>query len=425
MYTEDIKERKAIRINFTYPRSEEFDFESRIENIDFDKECQLDLDSGNGFVISSPQNTNKKEMKNENGIYSYKFGRKIGDGSPFSDRYSCECGATQGKVYRNTMCPICRKKVKYVSDNFNMFGWIVLKDKYHMIHPKFYETINYILGNSQYNTDRKKMKGTKLENILNFSPEVDADGKISECKFKPDKEPFYGIGMMAFYDRFDEIMNYYLKLNPKKKPYYDELMANRNIVFTHCIPVFTTHLRPSDVRDEYMCYEPSNAMYNMINKHVHAVNKDTRRLNRDVTMKNMNLYKAQKKYMELVNTIITNLQGKKGNLRMLIGGRYNYSCRAVIRQDASLSCDQVILPYVELVTCLEQVIINILMKTYNISPSDAFEIWSNSRSAKDRRVTQILDALIKNSCDGQGIPVIINRNPSINYGNYVKIILIY
>ena len=28
--------------------------------------------------------------------------------------------------------------------------------------------------------------------------------------------------------------------------------------------------------------------------------------------------------------------------------------------------------------------------------------------------------MIKNSCDGQGIPIIINRNPSINYGSILQ-----
>ena len=51
------------------------------------------------------------------------------------------------------------------------------------------------------------------------------------------------------------------------------------------------------------------------------------------------------------------------------------------------------------------------MRTYNISPSDAYEIWSRARSNKDPRICEILDALIKNSCNGEGIPVIINRNP--------------
>ena len=67
----------------------------------------------------------------------------------------------------------------------------------------------------------------------------------------------------------------------------------------------------------------------------------------------------------------------------------------------------------ELVTCMEQQLINILMRTYNISPSDAFEIWSKARTAKDPRICEILDALIKNGKGNPGIPVIINRNPSI------------
>jgi DNA-directed RNA polymerase beta' subunit len=100
---------------------------------------------------------------------------------------------------------------------------------------------------------------------------------------------------------------------------------------------------------------------------------------------------------------------------MLIGGRYNFSCRAVIRQSADLRIDQVLLPYVELVKCLQQQIINILIRTYNISPSDAYDIWSRAVATKDQRVCQILDSLIH--ADPRGLPVLINRNPTINIGS--------
>lgn len=95
--------------------------------------------------------------------------------------------------------------------------------------------------------------------------------------------------------------------------------------------------------------------------------------------------------------------------------RYNFSSRCVIRQNASLRCDQILLPYVELVKCLQQRIINILIRTYNITPSDAYDIWSRALAKKDDRICEILDAIIHSNPDG-GIPCIINRNPTINYG---------
>lgn len=317
-----MQDQKQITVNLTYPHSDEYEFLTKMEIIDLDAECKRDIASGDGFLISKPKNSNKKDMKDINGIYSSRFGQKLGDVNPFADRYSCECGYTTSRINHGIQCPMCKTKVKYVDDNFKMFGWIVLKDEYHIIHPKFYDSLDYIFGESKYNTERKKMKGgRRLKNILNYDPEVDQHGFETECSFKPDKEPYYGIGMIEFYNRFDEILNYYYSLNPKKKDYYDEIMENRHLVFCHSIPVFTTHLRPADIRDSYMYFEPTNGMYNMINRHVHKINKNTRKMDNNIKIKNSELFKVQMTYMDLVNEVMNILTGKRGQLRNLVSGR--------------------------------------------------------------------------------------------------------
>lgn len=96
--------------------------------------------------------------------------------------------------------------------------------------------------------------------------------------------------------------------------------------------------------------------------------------------------------------------------------RYNYSCRSVIRQDATLRVDQVKLPYVTLAKCLQQPIINILVRNYNITPSEAYEKWYRSIAKKDDRIAEIIDNLIH--AQPEGIPVLINRNPRHNWGVY-------
>lgn len=346
------EEQKQINVTLSYPYSPEYEYLTKIEVIDLDLEARNDIASGNGFLISAPKNSNKKDMKNIDGIYSSRYGQKLGDVNPFADRYSCECGYLKSRVNHDIECPMCHTKVKYVDDNFKMFGWIQLKDDYHLIHPKFYDTLDYIFGESKYNEERKKMKGSrKLKNILKYNPEVDQHGFPRECEFKPDKEPFYGIGIIDFYNRFDEILDYYYTINPKKKDYYDEIQDHKyacscrktigklnhaktcpycntkvefiglNMIFTHSIPVFTTHLRPADIRDGYMYFEPTNAMYNMINVHVHRINNDKRKINKDPKVKNSELYEVQMKYMELVNEIMEILNGKKGQLRQLVGGQ--------------------------------------------------------------------------------------------------------
>lgn len=315
---------KEISVTLTYPYSDKYEFFTKIDIIDLDKEAEEDISSGNGFLISESRGSNKKDMKNINGIYSSRFGPKLGDINPYADRYSCECGYYKSRIKHGMECPMCHTKVKYVDDNFKMFGWIQLKDEYHIIHPKFYDALDYIMGESKYNHDKKKVKGSrKLDNILYYNAEVDQHGFTRECTFKPDKEPFYGIGMIEFYERFDEILDYYYNLNPKKKPYYDEIQEYRNYVFCHSIPVFTTHLRPADIRDGYMYFEPTNGIYNMINVHVHRINKNSRKMDKDPKLKAQELYEVQSQYMKLVTEIMNILTGKRGELRNLVAGRFD------------------------------------------------------------------------------------------------------
>lgn len=394
-----------LKIKISYPNSPDWEYRTEPFVINLDQEAKDDIESGLGFPILSTRATNKKDMKNPDGIYSPKFGQKLGDMNPYADRYSCECGTLTSRVNHGIECPICHTKCKFVDDNFKIFGWIILKDQYHIIHPKFYRTLDYIFGTSPYNIERKKIKGsTKLQNMLNYSPEVDQDGNTTECAFKPDNEPFYGIGMMEFYERFDEILDYYYAKNPKKKDYYDEIQQYRDIIFCHSIPVFTTYLRPSDIKDNYMYYEPCNGIYNIINRHVQSINKNRRKFDRDYIVKNSELFKVQMNFMKLEEEIMKILTGKKGQLRTLIGGRFNFSCRAVIRQSGSLRIDQVLLPYSMLVKCLQQKIINLLIRSYNINPSEAYIIWSRALVKQDPRVCEILDMLIH--ANPEGLPII-------------------
>lgn len=63
---------------------------------------------------------------------------------------------------------------------------------------------------------------------------------------------------------------------------------------------------------------------------------------------------------------------------------------------------------------LQQRIVNILIRSYNMSPSEANDIWSKALADKDERVAEIIDMIIK--ANGEGLPCILNRNPTINYG---------
>ena len=405
-----------LDVKYSYPNNPEFDILAVLEKINLDEEKRTDVYSGNGFIISSPRSI-KKDIKDPDGIFSSRFGQKLGDLNPYINRYKCDCGYLQSRINHGLTCPNCQTKVKHVDDNYKYFGWISLKSNYYVIHPGLYNSLEFFFGPGE-KTNNNKEKKSKLYNILNYAGKLTQEGHDTILETVPTDQPYYGIGMIEFVEKFDEIMAYYLAKYPKKQDYYDDIMSNREKVFTQSIPVFTTHLRPADIKDGSMYYEPINGIYNMINRLAHEVNKDKTFMSRKKKLKNNLLFDLQMKIMELDTEIDNILSGKKGKIRDLIGGRFNFSSRAVIAQDANLRIDQITLPYVELVITQQQRIINILHRTYNMSMEEAYSKWEKAITKKDERIVEIINAIIHSH--PEGLPVLLNRNPTIAYGSILQ-----
>lgn len=410
-----------VSTSTTYPHSEEYEFSSYIDCIDFDRECEADIAAGNGFIVQPAGRNIKKDLKAEDGIFSPKFGQTLADVNLFIDRYKCRCqngGGLRGRINAGLRCPVCGHLCESTDDNFSYFGWMKLNDPYMVIHPAYYKKIESFLGRG---ISIQGAKRTKLENILDITDtQVPLSGKASTMKAK--EEPYFGIGMMEFIQHFDEIMDFYLKKKPNRKIAYDDIYAHRDRVFTHSLPVFSTLLRPVDINDGNMTYEPTNAMYTMMNKLVTVINKNTTKIQREPKIKNQQLYNLQKKFMELYAELENILSGKKGDFRCLLGGRYNFSSRNVIVQNPDLRIDEVTLPVVGLTVMLEQRIKNILCRIYGMTPTEAHDIWYKATIQPNRKVNVIIQSII-DDCKRKGMPglaVIINRNPTIAYGGILQ-----
>ena len=421
---------QRITTNYSYPNDKEYEYFAQIERIDFDQEYARDLQNGKGFIISTPKATIKKDIKDENGIFSPKFGQKLGDLNPFIDRYSCSCGFLKSKIHEGMECPECHTLCKYVDDDFKIFGWFRLVPEYPIIHPDIYVNLDSLFGKSKYDKrSRNKNKGSKLRNILDYDTGIDLNGHEIETTISKTDEPFFGKGFLYFINHFDEILEYYHQKNinnEKKELLYQDIIQDRNKVFIHSIPVFTSHLRPMDISSGSMYYEKCTAIYNMMGKLVHKVNRNKTKFDRTPKQKCDQLFSLQMKYMELYNEIIAILKGKRGQLRMLVSGRYNFSSRCVIRQDPSLHIDEIKLPYAELVITQKAQIENILHRMYNISFQQAYDIWYDAISEVNPIVVQILETLISNGEKdpktgvNRGLPVLVNRNPTISYGSILQ-----
>jgi len=246
-----------LNVSYSYPYNANYTYNVLLERVNLDEEREMSILKGRGFVIRNYQSDIKKDIKNQDGIFSSKFGATLQDVNPFADRYKCQCGRLTGRIHHGIMCEICNTKVSYVDDDFEYFGWIVLKDPYYIIHPNLYKAIANLFGTMN--------KQSVLDSILAPKDERDQDGYIVEQEINK-KEPFVGIGILAFKERFEEIMKFYLKKTPGKKEYYENIMKNKDKVFTQSIPVYTIHLRPYKVSGEKFEFEGTNSTYNMMCK---------------------------------------------------------------------------------------------------------------------------------------------------------------
>lgn len=326
---EDLHNQRKLNVHLSadnYIDANDYEYQLSMERINLDEEKATDVNTRGGFIISEPQSI-KKDLKAPDGIFSPKFGQGLSDMNPFIDRYSCFCGKTKSRINNGLICPFCGQPVKFIGDDYSKFGWIQITKDYHVIHPNLYSAIDYMFGPGQ---SSDKEKRSKLYNILNYAGEVDQDGKEVGPRTDIPDQPFYGIGMIEFYERFDEIMNFYLHKYPKKIDTYNMIMTDRDKVFTQSIPVFTTHLRPCDVRDGNMYFEPINAYYNMMNNLVDKINKSDTVMSNKKKPKNKLLFDLQMEIQKMYDEIIAILSGKKGRLRQLVGGQNNRPSVAVM-----------------------------------------------------------------------------------------------
>lgn len=411
------KNQLNLNISYTYPDDPDYDFYVEHEKIDLDNERIHDILTGNGFIVAEPSKSIKKDLKHQDGIFSIRFGQSLGDLNPCIDKYRCQCGYSRSRIYNGTVCEKCGTLVEYLDDKYNYFGWIVIKEPYVIIHPLIYKQIEIFLGMGNG-------KRSKLENIIDYVDTRSIDGHIVENEKKTKDEPFFGKGMMYFYENFDSIMEYYKskEKNQEKIEYYNDIMLNRKKVFTHSIPVFTTLLRGLDVKGRNLFYEPINGLYQMLNALQARINNTKTAFSRKLKIKNQLLYKMQMKTIELYEEIEKIISSKKGQIRSLLGGRFSFSARAVIIQNPTLRVDQCTLPYTALVILLQQRIINILHRIYNIGHNQAYDIWYKASIVPDDKIIDIINSIIKSY--PYGLPIIINRNPTIAYGSIMQMFCI-
>ena len=275
---------RKLNVRLTYPYSEDYSFSTQLKRIDLDKERINDLKTGKGFIIQSSKSI-RSDVKNQMGIFSNKYGSTIDDVDSFNGKYRCKCGLTRGSIMHGETCPACHSIVKFYDDDVSIFGWLLLKDKYFVIHPNIYRTLEGFIG------------PLRLQHIIEPVVNVDSDGKIIAIGEPSAKEPFKGIGMFEFKERYQEILDYYFSKYPSKELFYNDLVSLKDITFTHSIPVFSALLRPSVLENgSILRYQSVNESFQMLTRLVNECNRDKLRIDRKIKEKINILFDIQMQF---------------------------------------------------------------------------------------------------------------------------------
>lgn len=378
---------------------------SSFEIIDFDKECESDIIRGKGFIVSeiAYHKVKKKNVKFKYGTHSPLFGSDWDDENNQGSDYKCACieGGLRGIIHKGEVCPVCGEEVRLKGVDYNIFGWIVLED-HQYIHPLFYHFIETAVGKPN------------LEEMLMFDKETDINGNFNSKKPEnvEPRTPFYKIGLVEFRKRFIEIMTYFKK---KRKKYIDVIefiLANKEKVFTHCIPVCSPMLRPLMFKGEDLIYTKIDRKYNSIVRIAKRLNQS--KTNLDNISIPYKLYTIQIKVQEIWEKIFCIINQKDGFIKdQVLGGRLNYTARNVIIPDPTLRIDQVVLGYKCFMELYKHELIAIVSRTRNITENEANSLWSNAMI----RFSSVFYNAIQHILRTMDPCILLSRNPTINYGS--------
>lgn len=368
-----------------------------LEQYSWDEEYMLDLVRDRAINIKEQPFT--KEEKNLHGSHSPLFATDWDDDDPFVDRNTCLCKKLKGKLYMGEECPECKTLVELRDVDLKLFGWMVI-DEFKIIQPGFYKQLESFIGAST------------LNDIIKFEKDQNRDGHLID---KKTDVPFKGIGLVEFYDKYEDILIYFRNKKKHKEEFYQHLVHSKNSVFASAIPQYSPILRPVSFKGESLFFNPVDKIYNYINPLILLLNK---KLKGD-TLKNYRkkrqmmdmptiLYTIQTKLIELHEKIFIEISQKEGHIKSnILGGRVNLSARNVIIPDPTLKADRIDLSYLTFLELYKAEIKAHLCSMDNITNSKATDIWFKATITFSERVYEIMNYILKKyKCS-----LLINRNP--------------
>lgn len=388
----------------------------RVEKIPLDLECMNDLMTGNGIRITSVESFDKKNQKIYNGLQSEFFGTDFSSDWAFKERYRCKCGKYQGKGYLNFICDRCQTKVEYHDIDLRKFGWIIL-DHFEILSPIYSAKLAEALGKVDGEYILRLILGRKYDEPDN--PDY-SDKDLINLK----KHPFIKKGMQWLRENINEVLDYYQKRKPGKAKLFEELRNEQNQMWTHSIPIYTSLLRtelPGEKGSKSYKLKINTYMKSII-KLVNSVNEVSPDEFDYYTLNSIDIKLAaiQKEVDATFEINYKDLTEKTGVITSkVLGGRYNFSSRNIIVPDSgTLRSDEIAIGYIPFMELYRYELQNEYRKLTGCTPAQANTMWKKATNRFDINFYNIIEHMLNDKEYRKMLGVLINRNPSINYGSF-------
>lgn len=371
----------------------------------WDMDCMYDIMSQKGFLITEPAET-KLDDGNQKSIYGPRsplYGTDMTDENGYAERYRCECGSFKGTRFKGEICPFCHTEVKFEDSDIEITGWIPTGE-YPIINPYFYNKLDSALGKNN------------LYDIVNVKKKVGRDGHSEILANVPmgqnAEHPFVGIGPRAFYERYEEILEWFSNKKKNKKELFDELLEYKSYVFTHHIPIYSTKLRPqSQTSTAFYFTEFDKCVNPLVNICIKIREGECNEMEIDKF-----LNAAQTRTNKLWTMNVNSIKGKKGYIRwLMLGGALNHTARNVIVPDPTLRANECDLSYHTFNELMSMTIMHYIMKYDDCTLGEAYKLWKDSTSQFSPKVYGIMKIIVQK----KNPYVVIDRNPTLNFTSTV------
>ena len=365
----------------------------QFSRLNLESECMYDCINGKGFIIKdTPFSDVDKSIRNMDGPRSPRYGTTYGDTNEFMDRYHCKCGYITGAAFEGEVCPKCGTEVEYTDVDILYTGWLNFHP-FKIINPLMYMRLQSALSKSI------------LENIISNENIITSSGVIRKhndvLEVKKSMLTYHNIGLAAFYENYEEIMLYYRNKRKQKADLIDQLIRDKEIVWTSKLPVYSTVLRPQGVTVEsyYFCGQ---------DRQINPLTNITINLKKASAIEvPLYLYQAQMRANTLWQLNFSLIDGKYGWLRSnVLGGEFNFSGRAVIVLDPTLHIDEVDIPYKAFVEQFKGSIMKRIMKDKGWTITKTTNFLA-SKFMYDDYVYKIMCQVVEE----EHPKIILNRNP--------------